>query len=324
MKLFCLVLLTGALWAQNALLVISHKAASTLGYYTMEGKLLSTVAVGKHPHEMVLSRDGRYLYVTDNGTMRVEQAGTGGNTLSVVDVKARRKVGEISLGRFHRPHGIALDSKTGRLLVTTELPDQLLIVDPVGKTVLRTFETQGKTSHMVTLGPGARFAYVSNASSGAVAAIDIATGLTSVIATGQRPEPSVLAPDGRTLYVGNRDGGTVTFIDTARNTVAGEMKTGRGPVRVAVTPDGKTLVYSVYYENTVEIADLASKKIIGKVQLPYRPVSLSLSRDGKLAFASAQDEDIVYVVSVADKKIVREIKVPAGSGPDPVMEISGQ
>ena len=89
--LMCLLLgatLFGApLWGQPSLLLVSQKAASSIGFYTWEGKHLGSVPVGKHPHEMRISADGRYAYTTDNGTMKIEQAGEGGNTVSVVDLK---------------------------------------------------------------------------------------------------------------------------------------------------------------------------------------------------------------------------------------------
>ena len=40
---------------------------------------------------MVYSADRRFLYITDNGIMRIEQAGKGGNTLSIVDVAKRQQ-----------------------------------------------------------------------------------------------------------------------------------------------------------------------------------------------------------------------------------------
>ncbi len=144
-----LLLLSVTAWSAGPTLVVLLKGASALGFYTPEGKLLSTVAVGQHPHEMVLSADGKTLYTTDNGTMRIEHAGSGGNTVTAVDVASRRKRGSISLGKFHRPHGIDLDPATGRLAVTTELPDRLLLLDPVRGRVLRSYDTKGKTSHMV-------------------------------------------------------------------------------------------------------------------------------------------------------------------------------
>jgi len=319
-RAFSCLLIAGSLWAQNSVYLISHKGESSIGFYTPAGEKLTSVPVGKHPHEMVLSNDGRYLYTTDNGTMQIEQAGTGGNTVSIVDLIARKKVGEINLGNFRRPHGIDIDRKTGRVVVTTELPDQLLVIDPVGRKVVRTFETRGKTSHMVTLGPGAKFAYVSNSNSGNVSALDLTNGQVTLIPTGPRPEGSALSRDGRELYVGNRDGNTISIIDTAAQTVKGEIKIGKGSVRMATTPDGQ-IVCALYHENAIQIADPKAGKVIARVGLPEHVVSLSLSRDGKLAFASAQEKDTVFVVSLPEQKILRQIKTTAGAAPDPVMEI---
>lgn len=302
-------------------LLVLHKAASSLGFYNPEGRLLGEAPVGRHPHEMVLSADGRLVYITDNGTMRIEDPGQGGNTVSVVDIVARRKVGEISLGEFHRPHGIALDAAGGRLLVTTEAPDRLLVVDPAARRVLEVFQTQGKTAHIVALGPAGRFAYVSNAGSNTVAAIELVSGKVKLIPTGERPEGSVRSADGRRLYVVNREAHRITVIDTATHSAAGEIATGRGPVRVGLTPDGKTLVYALIHDEAVEFADAAARKVVGRVKLAGRPVSLSLSADGQRAYAAAQDQDVVYVISVPDRKILRSFKTPPGYGPDPVLEV---
>lgn len=313
--------LAGCLWSASPTLLILLKGANALGFYTPEGKLLVTVPVGQHPHEMVLSKDGRRLFTTDNGTMRIEHAGSGGNTVSIVDVASRKKAGEISLGKFHRPHGIDLDASTGRLVVTTELPDQLLLLDPVKRTVVRAYETRGKTSHMVTLGPGAKWAYVSNSSSGNVAAIELSTGEVKLIPTGARPEGSVLSRDGKELYVTNREAAKIAVIDTAKNEVTGEIQTGKGPVRIAITPDGQTLIYAAMHDQRIEFANPRTRKVLGHVAVSGMPVSLTLAPDGKLAFASAEEADSVYVISVADRKLVREIKTAAGAGPDPVLQV---
>ena len=131
--------------AQDASYLVLQKGASSLAYYSRDGKLLATVPVGRHPHEMVFSADGRYLYTTDNGTMKIEQAGTGGNTVSIIDVKARRKVGEIPLGEYRRRfHGIDFDKSTGMLAVTTELPDQLLLIDPAKRTIVKSMPRRAR------------------------------------------------------------------------------------------------------------------------------------------------------------------------------------
>jgi YVTN family beta-propeller protein len=275
MHLRILLLLAGAatLSAQHSVYLISQKADSSIAFYTPAGERLATVSVGLHPHEMVLSSDGRYLYTTDNGTMRIEQAGTGGNTVSIVDLKVRKKVGEISLGRFRRPHGIDLDPETGRLAVTTELPDELLLIDPVARKVLRTYDTKGKTSHMVKLGKGAKFAYVSNSNSANVSAINMETGEVTLIHTGNRPEGSVVSRDGRYFYVGNRDGDTISQIDTRTQKLVAQIPSGKGSVRMAMTPDGKRLVYALYHENFIEVSDPRARHVLGRI-----PCRTTLSR----------------------------------------------
>jgi YVTN family beta-propeller protein len=207
------------------------------------------------------------------------------------------------------------------LAVSTELPDQLVLVDVKTRRIVKTYDTKGKTSHMVAWGPGARWAYVCNSSSANVAAIERATGRVKLIPAGERPEGSVLSHDGRLLYVVNRESHGITIIDTAKHEAVGEIRTGKGPVRIALTPDGRTLVYALMHDRKVEFADAATRRVTGQVPLGGQPVSLGLSSDGKLAFASAQDDDTVYVVSVGEKKVIRQIRTAKAAAPDPALQI---
>jgi DNA-binding beta-propeller fold protein YncE len=305
--------------AAESVYLVLQKAESSMGFYSPAGMHLASVPVGKHPHEFVISSDGRYAYTTDNGTMLLEQAGQGGNTVSIVDLVNRKRVGEISLGEFRRPHGIDLDRKTGHLAISCELPDRLLIIDPASRKMVRHYDTQGKTSHMVTLGLGAQWAFVSNSTSNNVAAIHLETGKAKLIPTSRRPEGSVLSKDGSTLYVATREG--ISIIETGKQVEVGRIVSGKGPNRIGLTPDERYLVYSLIEENKVEVADPKTHKVLGQIPLEGRPVSLSVSRDGKYAFASAQDDDTVYVVSIAERRIARIFKTAKGAGPDPMQEV---
>lgn len=297
------------------------KGGNALAYLSPEGKVLASVPVGQHPHEMVFSRDRKFIYTADNGIMRIEHAGKGGNSLSIIDVGARKKIGDIPLGEYYRPHGIDLSPETGMLAVTSEGPDQLLVVDPVKRKVVKHFDTKGKTPHMVTFGPKGKWAYVSNSSSGTVSAINVETGETKVITTGERPEGSVLSKDGRELYVANREAGSISVIDTAKQQAIASIQTGKGPVRIALTPDGSTLVYALMHEKKVAFADPKQRKQTGYVIVPGEPISCTLSHDGKLAFVSAETSDTIYMIDIAARKISGEIKLAKGSGPDPVLDM---
>src|SRR5438105_13116336 len=87
------VLFAVGVFGQEADLAVVQKIAGSVGFYTRDGKHIGDVKVGTHPHEAVLSPDRRLLYVTDNGILWMTEKGEGGNTISIVDVKARRKTG---------------------------------------------------------------------------------------------------------------------------------------------------------------------------------------------------------------------------------------
>ncbi|MFN0102162.1 MAG: cytochrome D1 domain-containing protein [Bryobacteraceae bacterium] len=321
MRLLCLLVtvLASSAWAE---LLVLHKGHSSLGFYSDEGAWIASVPVRQHPHEMVFSPDGRFAYTTDNGTMRIEQSGTGGNTVSIIDLKERRKVGEISTREFRRPHGIDLIRTTGQLLVSTELPDQLLLIDPGKRQVIRTWPTGGKTAHMVVATPDGKYAFISNSTSANVSAIDLRTGTVKLIPAGARPEGSVVSKDGKRVYVCNRDGAQITVIDTATLTVAQTIKTSPGPVRIAMTPDQRHVVYGLLDERGVEWADTQTGQVSGRVDLPAelgQIVSLHLSRDGRTAYAANENMDTVYAVSIPGRKILHSFKTAKGHAPDPVV-----
>lgn len=317
-----LVICASALTAGQQVLLVLLKGANALAYYTPEGQLLTKVPVGQHPHEMLLSRDGKFAYITDNGTMRIENPGQGGNTISVIDLAARKRIDTISLGKFRRPHGISLDPVRNYLAVTTEGPDQLILIDTDGNKVIRRFDPKGKVSHMVSFGPGksgAEYAFVSNSGAAFLSVIQLTTGVVKTIPTGDRPEGSILSPDGKELYVCNRESATISVIDTARQAAIGEIRTGRGPVRIGVTPDGRTLAYALMHHKRIGFADIETRRQAGFVEVDGEPISLHISADGKIATAAAEEADTVYVVSVPDQKLIRQFKTDKGAGPDPVM-----
>ena len=301
--------------------LVLQKLGNSVAFYTLDGELSSTIPVGKNPHEMILSGDGRFAYVTDYGARGVEEESEGGTTLTVIDVANQKKAGVVELGEFRRPHGIDLDRGTGQILVTTENPNRLLIIDPKSREILRDYETKGESSHMVTRSSDGKRAYVSNIGTRNVSVIDLETGNVELIPVGERPEGSDITKDGKTLYVACRESHVISVIDTEKNAVVSEIATGKGPNRVRLTPDEKLLIYSLVHDGQLGIADAGSGEQIATVDLEASPVSLQLSQNGEWALTAAQDEDTVYAVSIAERKIILRFATAEGAGPDPVLEI---
>ena len=318
---FLVVMSTVCAAAAGQALLVVFKATSEVGYYSLDGKLLGTVKVGRHPHEMAISGDGKFAYVSDNGTMGDGDSAKGGNTISIIDIAARKRAGTISTGRYHRVNGISVDERTGYLGVTAEAPDRILHIDPKRRRVIRHFDTKGRVSHMVTLPAGksgAEFAFVSNSGMETVSVIQLTTGQVKSIPVGERPEGSALSKDGQVLFVCNRDSASITVIDVARQAAIGEIRTGKGPVRIGITPDGATLIYALTQAGRIEFADVAGRRASGQVAVEGQPVSLSVSADGQYAFAASEDKDKVSVISVPDRKLLRTFETPKGSAPTAV------
>lgn len=311
--------------AAEQILLVVLKGANAVAYYSLEGKLLGSVQVGVHPHELAVSPDGKFAYVTDNGMMRVEDTGKGGNTVSIIDIAARKRVGTISTGKYRRVHGISVDARTGYLGVTAEAPDRVLHIDPRDRKVIRHFDTKGRTSHMVTLPPGqsgAEFAFVSNAGMSTVSVVQLTTGQVKSIPVGDRPEGSVLSKDGKELYVCNRDSASITVIDVARQAAIGEIRTGKGPVRIGIVPDGSTLVYALMQDQKIEFADVSRRRPVAQVPVDGSPVSMTISPDGQYAFAASEEKDRVFVLSVPGRKLVRTFETAKGAGPDAIAVVN--
>lgn len=308
-----------SLSAQQPAMAVVEKKVDNVAFYTADGKRIGEVKVGSFPHEMAFSLDRKLLYVSDNGVEWMTDKGKGWNTLSIIDVASRKKVGVISLGVYHRPHGILVLPRSGHLIVTIENPHGLLLVDPAAKKVLRKYDVKGEAPHMVLLGPNAETAWASNANSQTLAVVNIASGnVEKLIPTGKNPQGGVMTSDGKWIYLTNTASDAISVIDTAKREIVGEIKTAKGPARILLTPDEKTLVYNLLTEKAVGFADVQSRRQTAVVPLPGNPLSISKSRDGRTVYLGIQDSDKIAIVSVSDRKVTRIIDTPKGAGPDTV------
>lgn len=306
---------------QSPYVAVVEKIAGAVGFFAEDGRVLAQVKVGNFPHEAALSADGGLLYVSDNGVLWMTDDGAGANSISILDVRAMKKIGQVDLGRFHRPHGLALLPDQNRLLATTERPFGLVMIELATRKVVRDYDVKGKSPHMVIPTPDGKWAFVSDADSDAVAAIELGTGAVKLLPTGARPQGGVLSPNGDRLYVVNTGANRISIISTRTQEVVGDIPTGKGPGRIAITPDGKTLVYNLQFEPAVGFADVASGKQVATVPLSGRPLSLTMTRDGRRAFAGIQDQDKVVFISIPQRKIERILQTPKGSGPDPAIPL---
>ncbi|MBI4841891.1 MAG: hypothetical protein HY803_12615 [candidate division NC10 bacterium] len=148
--------------SSREVIVVVQKGDHSLGYYDFEtGAELDRVPIDPFPHEFAISPDGRLAYMAHFGVALAEDEGPGGNTVSVVDIQARRRVGTIHCGEYRRPHDVTFDAN-GALYVLSEGSSNLLVVqDPRSGRIDHVVPTGGEGSHKVSVSRDGSLAFCS-------------------------------------------------------------------------------------------------------------------------------------------------------------------
>ena len=105
-------------------------------------KILGTVRVGEQPHEVEVSNDGKLAFVTNYGS-----GPAPGNTLSVIDIAARKELHRVDLGTLRRPHGVAVAEN--KAYFTAEANKLIGRYDPATNQVDWLLGTGQNSTHMV-------------------------------------------------------------------------------------------------------------------------------------------------------------------------------
>ncbi|MGH9768925.1 MAG: YncE family protein [Blastocatellia bacterium] len=126
-----LMLFSTAVYAQEVAVIV-HKWDNSIGFYDANtGQQLAKVEVGVKPHEMALSADKRLAYITNYGVNSCTQTEEGGNTISIIDLAERRKLGQKVVKFSLRDWRPALEIKTA------SRPDPIVILKVAGEKMRR-------------------------------------------------------------------------------------------------------------------------------------------------------------------------------------------
>jgi YVTN family beta-propeller protein len=163
---------------------------------------------------------------------------------------------------------------------------------------------------------GASFVYVTNAGSGNVSVIDMATNaVITTVTVGLTPEQVAVTPNGAFAYVAKSDGsdpGSVSVIATASNTVAGSpIPVDVAPVGVAITPNGAFVYVANSGSNTVSVIATASNTVVATVPVGSGPAGVAITPDGAFVYVSnfASNPGSVSVIATATNTVTATISV---------------
>jgi len=319
---------TGTSAAVGTLIVLNKSDHTASLVDAATGKTAATVPTGFGPHEVAVSPDGKLAVVANYGTGQ-----NPGNSLTVIDVAAKKKVKDIDLGDYKRPHGITW-VKDYTLAVTTEANKTLLLVDIQAGKVLDAIMTDQNVSHMVVVTADQSKAFVANIGSGTATVLDLKEKKKLAdIETGAGAEGIALSPDGKEVWVTNRSANTVSVINAATHNVLATLKSEAFPIRVKFTPDGKYALVSNAQSGEVAVFDAKERKEVRRIKMEFSPVNdadkrlfgnqfgtspvpvgILIEPSGAFAYVANTQADVITVIDLKEWKIAN--RIVAGKEPD--------
>ena len=290
-------------------LVAVNKKADTVSFIDIASKQIKyTRKTGKGPHELAMSKDGKWAVVTNY---------VGGNSLTIFDVKNAKAVRTIELNSYSRPHGVLFLNDQRRVAVSSEGSDTVVIVDIHSGKIDKVIATGQKGSHMVALPEASDKVYTPNMGSDTVSEMDINTGkLVRKIPTDKEPEAITINKQGTELWVGSNKKGYVTIYDLASNRKIKQWHGYNFPYRILLTEDQTLAVIPDVKNDTLDIIDVSSKQKRFTVTLARNtmPKGVVFYPNDRTLFLSAYGKDRVIAIDIETGKKLFEL--PAGDGPD--------
>jgi YVTN family beta-propeller protein len=303
--------------AVRGLLLVANKGDRCLGIIDpASGRQLATVAEGGTTgHEVIASRDGRFAYVPIYGNSGVGKPGTDGSNLVVIDIAARKVVGNVAFEKGVRPHCPLIGPRDGLLYVTTEITNSVTVIDPRTLKVVGTIPTGQAESHMLAITRDGRRGYTANVGPGTVSVLDLnARKTVAVIAVAPVVQRIALSVDDRLAFTSDQTKPRLAVIDTATNQVKTWVALPATGYGAAATPDGRWLLVALPAANQVAAIDLKTMTVAHTFAVPAAPQEVVVRPDGGEAYVSCDASGKVAVLNLSDWKVAKLID--AGHGAD--------
>ncbi|HEY4934286.1 MAG TPA: beta-propeller fold lactonase family protein [Terriglobales bacterium] len=285
-----------------------------------------------NPREMVLSPDGRRLYVMCEASDEVR----------VVDTTSGKVLQVVSAG--HIPRGISLSPDGQQLFVANSWDDTVSVIDTTSLKVVQTLPTGFEPNSVIADREG-RTLYVANRLSSDISVIDLQSGQeTKRLLAGRGASYLALSPDGKRLYcthVYPQAGlhrtppeSEITVIDTERQRVIErkQLHNVAGVFHIAFSSDGKlgvapqlrpkNLVPLAHVEHGWAFGDslaIFGDDVGGIVQVPIdeleryfaMPFSAVITPDKTKLYVSSSGSEAVTVIDIP--KMLSYVQATSGS-----------
>jgi len=301
----------------NEVYVVNSGAAGGQGSLSVIGTeknaVETTIPLQRDPLSVDLDADGAYAYV----------ANAGSNSISVVDLKARREVAEIGAGEEPVSARISPDGKT--LVVANRRGNSVSVVDAVERKVRAVFDGCPGAADVSIL-PDSSKVFVACSGGHQIMAIALADSkfnpgqpdrLEALLDVGRAPVHLALKPDGGELFVSNSASDSISEVVTSTDDVGGAYLMGDEPVRGLVSSDNSLLYVANFrsqYVTAYSVED--GRRLSPSIHVGDGPVAMAFSSNGFLIFVVDNRSADIAVVRAGTRSLFTIL--PTGRGPNAI------
>ena len=236
---------------------------------TRSKKMIGSAKTGRYPFGLILSPDGRKVYVANVGMFEYSKIG---DIEATKNYKKALDFPTSGFGTQEMKMGTRIDSMDIPGLGEPNVPESFSVwsysvKDPTKPTIVAKIKTGTLVGQVIEGIP--------------------AVGGSS---------PNSLAVTDKAVFVSNGTNDNISVIDILKDTIASEIslklhpsvKQFRGviPFGLAVSPDQKRLYVAESGVNAIGVIDIPSQKVIGHIPVGWFPAKLEVTPDGKSLIVS--------------------------------------
>ena len=279
---------------------------------TENNSVAGTIPLHKRPVALALDPEGNLAYVANSAS----------NSVSVVDLKARREVAVIGTGE--EPVAVRTSPDGTTLAIANRRGNSVSLVDLSSRQVRAVFEGCPGANDIVIL-PDSSKAFAACSGGYQILAIALAHGaarpprpdrVESLLDVGRQPVQLALKPDGGEIFVSNSLSDSISEVITGTDDVLGAYLMGADPVRGLVSADNALLYVGNLRSQEVTIYAIDDGKRAGAIHVGDGPSALAFSASGHLLFVVDARSGDVAVVRTASRSLFTML--PAGRSPNAI------
>jgi YVTN family beta-propeller protein len=280
--------------------VVLNSDDDTLSVVSSDGyHEVSRVHIGRGPHHLIASLDGRTLIV----------AMSGSNELVLID----RTTGvESQRIEASDPYQIGF-SPDGKWFIAASIRlDRIDIYDAKTFQLVHRLPAATMPSH-IAFARDSSVVFVTLQGTGRLTAIDLASGRDLwTVPVGPSPAGVITRPSG-TLLVGIMGSDHIDEIDPRDGSVIRKVQTGNGAHNFLASPDGKTLYVTNRVAGTISVLDANTLEVTSTLTAPGGPDDMALSPDGRELWVTGRWHAAIDVIELASGAL--KATIPVGRSP---------